>query len=50
MFNSEIYHIDTRQHANFHQLSVNLIEYQEEVYCLGGKVVNILPSYIKIVW
>jgi len=49
MFNSEIYHIDTRQHANFHQLSVNLIEYQEEVYCLGGKVVNILPSYIKIV-
>ena len=47
MFNSEIYHIDTRQHANFHQLSVNLIKYQEEVY-LGVKVVNFLPSYIKI--
>ena len=48
MFNSEIYHIDTRQHANFHQLSVNLTEYQTEVYYLGVKVLNILPSYIKI--
>jgi hypothetical protein len=33
--NSEIYHIDTRQHANFHQLSVNLSKYQKGVYYLG---------------
>jgi len=46
--NSEIYHINTRQHANIHQPSVNLTEYPKEVYYLGVKVLNILPSYIKI--
>jgi len=30
--NSEIYHIDTRQHANFHQTSSNVTGYQKGVY------------------
>jgi hypothetical protein len=43
--NSEIYHIDTRQHANFHQTSMNLTKYQK-----GGtvEVFNMLPSYVEI--
>jgi len=48
LVNSEIYQIDTRQHANFHQPSVNLIKYQTGVHYLGVKVFNMLPSYIKI--
>jgi hypothetical protein len=48
LVNSEIYHIDTRQHANFHQPSANVTRCQKEVYYLGIKVFNILPSYIKI--
>jgi len=47
LVNSEIYHIDTRQHANFHQTSANVTGYQKGVYCLGVKVFNVLPSYIK---
>jgi len=43
MVNSAIYHSDTRQHANFHQPSVNLSKYQKAVYCLGVKVFNMLP-------
>jgi len=35
LVNSEKYHIDTRQHAYFHQPSVNLTKYQKRVYCLG---------------
>jgi cell division protein FtsI/penicillin-binding protein 2 len=46
--NSEIYQIETRQHANLHQPSVNLTKYQKEVYCMRIKVFNALPSYIKI--
>jgi len=45
---SEIYHIDTRQHANFHQQPVNSSKYQKGVHDLGVKVFNMLPSYIKI--
>ena len=48
LVNSEIYHIDTRQHANFHQPSVNVTKYQKGVYYLGVKVYNMLPVYIKI--
>jgi len=48
MVNSEIYHIDTRQHATFHQPSMNLTKYQKGVYYLGVKVFNMLPSYITI--
>jgi len=47
LVNSEIYHTDTRQHANFHQPSVKVTKYQKGVYYLGVKVFNILPSYIK---
>jgi hypothetical protein len=49
MVNSEIYHSDTRPHANFHQPSVNLTKYQQGVYCLDVKVFNMLSSYNKIV-
>ena len=42
LVNSEIYHINTRKHANFHQPSVNLTKYQKKVYCLGVKVFNIV--------
>ena len=42
--NSEIYNINTRQHANFHQPSVNVAKYQKGVYYLGVKVFNALPS------
>jgi len=45
--NFEIYHIDTRQHANFYQSSANVTGYQYGVYYLGFKVFNMLPSYIK---
>jgi len=47
LVNSEIHYIDTRQHANFHQPSVNMPKYQKGVCCLGVKVFNVLPSYIK---
>ena len=49
LVNSEIhvYQTDTRQHANFHQPSLNVTKYQKGVYCLGVKVFNILPSCIK---
>ena len=45
---SEVYHIHTRQHANFHQPSVNLTKYQKGVYYLGVKVFNKLPTYLKV--
>jgi len=32
MINSVINHIDTRQHANFHQPSLNFTKYQKRVY------------------
>jgi hypothetical protein len=35
MISSEIYQIDTRQHANFHQPSVNLTKYQTGARYLG---------------
>jgi len=47
LVNSEVYHTDTRQCANFHQPSANVTEYQKGVYYLGVKVFNMLPSYIK---
>jgi hypothetical protein len=47
LVNSEIHHINTRQHANFHQPSVNVAKYQKGVYYLGIKVFNALPSDIK---
>jgi hypothetical protein len=44
---SEIHHINTRQHANFHQPSVNVAKYQKGVYNLGVKVFTALPSDVK---
>jgi len=34
LVNSEIYHIDTRQHANFHRPSAYVTGYQKGVYCV----------------
>jgi hypothetical protein len=45
--NSAVYHTDTRQHANFHQPSVNVTKYQMGVYYINVKVFNMLPSYIR---
>ena len=45
--NSETYQINTRQHANLHQPSVNVAKYQTGVHCIGVKVFNMLPFYIK---
>ena len=47
LVNSEIHHTDTRQHANFHQPSVNVTKCLKGVYYLGVKVFNMIPSYIK---
>jgi len=47
LVNSEIHHINTRQHANFYQPYVNVAKYQKAVYYLGVKVFNALPSDIK---
>jgi len=48
LVNSEIHYINTRQHANFHQPSVNVAKYQKGVYYLGIKVFNALPSDTEI--
>jgi len=45
--NSEIHQINTRQQANLHQPSVNATKYQKGVHCIGVKVFNMLPIYIK---
>jgi hypothetical protein len=45
--NSELHHINTRQCANFHKPFVNVAKYQKGVYCLGVKVVYVLPSDLK---
>ena len=42
-----MHHIETRQHANFHQPSVNVTKYKKAVYYLGVKVFNMLYSYIQ---
>jgi hypothetical protein len=47
MEDSEVHHINTRQHADFHQHSVNVAKYQKGVYYLGIKVFNALPFDIK---
>ena len=47
LINSEMHHIDTRQHANFHQPSVNMTKYKKAVYYIGVKVFNMLYSYIQ---
>jgi hypothetical protein len=44
----EIYHVEPRQHANFHQPSVNWTKYQKGEYYLGVKVFNKLPPCTEI--
>jgi hypothetical protein len=44
MPNSEVHHIDMRQHLNLHQPLPNLTKYQKGVYYLGMKVFGVLPS------
>jgi hypothetical protein len=36
-----------RQHANLHHSPVNVTKYQKGVHCIGVKVFNMLPFYIK---
>ena len=48
MVNYEVYHTDTRQHADFHQPSMKMTEYQNRVYYLVVTVFNMLPSNMKI--
>jgi len=45
--NSAIHQINTRQHIHLHQPSVNATKYQKGVHCIGVKVFNMLPFYIK---
>ena len=45
---SEIHYTGTRQHANYHQPSVNLTKYQKGVYYLGVKVFNMLPNKNRV--
>ena len=45
--NSKIHQINTRQHANLHQPSANATKYQKGVHCIGVKVYNMVPFYIK---
>jgi hypothetical protein len=47
LVNSEIHHINTRQHTNFHQPSVHVAKYQNVLYYLGVKVFNLLLFDIK---
>ena len=48
LVNSKVYHIKNRHNANFHQPFVNSTKHQEKAYYLGVKVLNKLPTYIKI--
>jgi len=45
--NSEIHPINTRHHANLHQPSANATKYHKGVRCIGVKLFNMLPFYIK---
>jgi hypothetical protein len=47
VINSEIHHINSRQHTNFHLPSVNVAKYQKGVYYLGVKVFSALHPNIK---
>jgi hypothetical protein len=45
--NSEIHKINTRQQKSLHHPLVNLRKFQKGINCLGTKVCNNLPQYIK---
>ena len=43
-----MHQINTRHHATLHQPSVNVTKYQKGVHCIGIKMFNMLPFYIKV--
>jgi len=45
--NSEIHSVDTRQHTNLHQPTLNLTKYQKGIYYSEVRVQNNLPPHIK---
>ena len=45
--NAEIQYHATREQSNFHQHPALLTKYQKVICCLGTKVFNKLPPYIK---
>ena len=47
LLNSELYQIHTRQHANIHQPSANVIGYHKCVYYLGVRLFNMFHYNIK---
>jgi hypothetical protein len=47
VLNSDIHNISIRHTNNFYQLSSNFTVYQKGVQCMGIKVYNNLPPYIK---
>ena len=47
MVNSDVHSINTRQHTNLHQPTLNLAGYQQEIYYSGVRVYNNIPSQIK---
>ena len=50
MANSETYHIDTRQHSNFHQPSLNLTKHMKGAYCLGTEYAFFFFLYYNSTW
>ena len=46
--NLEIHSVDTRQHTNFHQPTLNMTKYQNGIYYSGVRVYNNLPPHIDI--
>jgi hypothetical protein len=45
--NSDKYNINLRHTNNFYQPSSNLTAYQKGVYCMGIRVYNSFPPYVK---
>jgi len=47
MVKSDIYHSDTRPHANFHQPAVNFTKHQQGGYHLDVEVFNPYPANVE---
>jgi hypothetical protein len=47
LLDSDKHNISTRHTNSFYQLSTNFAMYQKGIYCIGIKVYNNLPPYIK---
>jgi hypothetical protein len=48
--NLEIHSVNTRQHSNFHQPTLNLTKYQKVIYHSGVRVYSNLPPHIKDIY